>query len=235
MDFEHSRGGKRQLHGDGNGAYRRDHDHHGDDERVHGNHHRERDLDSNGNVGRGGGSTPSGERHIPHHHPQFAVGSSAQTKPRNSSRSEPRPQARRRISTSQVSWSSSSTQIATIGATTGLATALTQGTVTIIALYSSGGNTIAGTGTFTVSNGSTEKYTAVTLVPVVAVGFSLGPDRPIHRACHLGNHRPRSGRNQFGADYVDVKYPIDRDHHVGTRVGQRRRHRRKPGKHDHHG
>ncbi len=67
--------------------------------------------------------------------------------------------------TSQVSWSSSSTQIATIGASTGLATALTQGTVTIIALYSSGGNTIAGTGSFTVSNGSAEKYTAVTLVP----------------------------------------------------------------------
>ncbi len=67
--------------------------------------------------------------------------------------------------TNQVAWSSSSTQIATIGASTGLATALTQGTVTIIALYSSGGNTIAGTGSFTVSNGSTEKYTAVTIVP----------------------------------------------------------------------
>jgi len=67
--------------------------------------------------------------------------------------------------TNQVSWSSSSTQIATIGASTGLATALTQGTVAIIALYTSGGSTIAGTGTFTVSNGSTEKYTAVTLVP----------------------------------------------------------------------
>ncbi len=67
--------------------------------------------------------------------------------------------------TSQVSWSSSSTQIATIGANTGLATALTQGTVTIIALYTSAGNTIAGTGSFTVSNGSAEKYTAVTLVP----------------------------------------------------------------------
>ncbi|MFZ0337694.1 MAG: Ig-like domain-containing protein [Terracidiphilus sp.] len=67
--------------------------------------------------------------------------------------------------TSQVSWSSSSSQIATIGASTGLATAQTQGTVTIIALYTSGGNTIAGTGTFTVSNGSTEKYTALTLIP----------------------------------------------------------------------
>lgn len=67
--------------------------------------------------------------------------------------------------TNQVSWSSSSTQIATIGATSGLATALTQGTVTIIALYTSGGNTITGTASFSVANGSTEKYTAVTLVP----------------------------------------------------------------------
>jgi hypothetical protein len=69
------------------------------------------------------------------------------------------------LTTNQVSWSSSSTQIATIGANTGLATALTQGTVTIIALYTSGGSTIAGTGTFSVSSGSTEKYTAVTIVP----------------------------------------------------------------------
>jgi hypothetical protein len=37
--------------------------------------------------------------------------------------------------------------------------------VTIIALYTSGGSTIAGTGTFTVSNGSTEKYTALALAP----------------------------------------------------------------------
>ena len=67
--------------------------------------------------------------------------------------------------TNQVAWSTSSTQIATIGGATGLATALTQGTVTVIALYSSGGSTIAGTGSFTVSNGSTEKYTSVTLAP----------------------------------------------------------------------
>jgi flavin reductase (DIM6/NTAB) family NADH-FMN oxidoreductase RutF len=67
--------------------------------------------------------------------------------------------------TNQVTWSSSSIQIAVIGANTGLATALTQGTVTIVALYSSGGNTIAGTGSFTVANGSTEQYTAVTIVP----------------------------------------------------------------------
>lgn len=67
--------------------------------------------------------------------------------------------------TSQVAWSSSATQIATIGGSTGLATALTQGTVTVIALYTSGGSTIAGTASFTVSAGSSEEYTAVTLVP----------------------------------------------------------------------
>jgi uncharacterized protein YjdB len=67
--------------------------------------------------------------------------------------------------TSQVAWSTSSTQIATIGGSTGLATALTQGTVTVIALYTSGGSTIAGTASFSVANGSSEEYTAVTLVP----------------------------------------------------------------------
>jgi Bacterial Ig-like domain (group 2) len=67
--------------------------------------------------------------------------------------------------TNQVAWSSSSTQIAGIGANTGLATALTQGTVTVIALYNSGGSTLAGTGSFSVTNGSTEKYTALTIVP----------------------------------------------------------------------
>lgn len=67
--------------------------------------------------------------------------------------------------TNQVAWSTSSTQIATIGGSTGLATALTQGTVTIIALYNSGGSTIAGTASFSVSAGSSEQYTAVTLVP----------------------------------------------------------------------
>ena len=67
--------------------------------------------------------------------------------------------------TNQVAWSTSSTQIATIGGATGLATALTQGTVTVIALYSSGGSTIAGTASFSVAAGSFEQYTSVTLVP----------------------------------------------------------------------
>jgi hypothetical protein len=67
--------------------------------------------------------------------------------------------------TNQVAWSTSSTQIATVGASTGLATALTAGQVTVVALYSSGGSTLTGTASFTVSQGSTEQYTSVTIVP----------------------------------------------------------------------
>ncbi len=67
--------------------------------------------------------------------------------------------------TNSVAWSSSSVQIATIGATTGLATAVGQGTATITALYASAGSTLTATATFTVSAGTTEEYTAVTLIP----------------------------------------------------------------------
>jgi len=69
--------------------------------------------------------------------------------------------------TSQVAWGSSSTAIATVGATTGLATAVGQGSATLTALYnnSSGGTVVAGTATFTVSGGTAEKYTAVTITP----------------------------------------------------------------------
>jgi Bacterial Ig-like domain (group 2) len=67
--------------------------------------------------------------------------------------------------TNQVAWSSSSTQIATIGASSGLATAVGQGTATIAALYSLNGSVIAGTATFTVTAGTTEKYTAVAITP----------------------------------------------------------------------
>jgi hypothetical protein len=69
--------------------------------------------------------------------------------------------------TGQVSWSSSSTQIATIGATTGLAAAIGQGTSTIAALYNNtnGGSVVAGTASFTVLGGTTEKYTGVTILP----------------------------------------------------------------------
>ncbi|MGD0797912.1 MAG: Ig-like domain-containing protein [Acidobacteriaceae bacterium] len=69
--------------------------------------------------------------------------------------------------TNQVAWSSSSPQIATIGAATGLATAVGQGTVAITALYTNtaGGTVVAGTATFTVAGGTTEKYTAVAITP----------------------------------------------------------------------
>ena len=65
----------------------------------------------------------------------------------------------------QVAWSASSAQIATIGVSSGLATAVGQGSTTIAALYSANGTTVAGTATFTVSGGTTEKYTAVSITP----------------------------------------------------------------------
>ncbi|MGB7264914.1 MAG: Ig-like domain-containing protein [Terracidiphilus sp.] len=67
--------------------------------------------------------------------------------------------------TGSVAWSSSSAQIATIGPTTGLATAVGQGTATITALYASGGSTLTATATFTVTAGTTEEFTAVTIIP----------------------------------------------------------------------
>jgi len=69
--------------------------------------------------------------------------------------------------TNQVVWSSSSNQIASIGAANGLATAVGQGAATIVALYTNptGGTVVTGTATFTVVNGTTEKYTAVAITP----------------------------------------------------------------------
>jgi len=69
--------------------------------------------------------------------------------------------------TNQVVWSSSSAQVGTIGAVTGLATGSGQGTATITALYTpgGGGNVITGTAQFTVAGGTTEEYTAVTIIP----------------------------------------------------------------------
>lgn len=67
----------------------------------------------------------------------------------------------------QVAWSSSSTQIATVGAGTGLATAVGQGSTTITAIYTnaSGGTVVTGTATFNVSGGTAEKYTGVSITP----------------------------------------------------------------------
>ncbi len=67
--------------------------------------------------------------------------------------------------TGQVAWSSSSAQIATIGATTGLATAVGKGTSTITALYNAGSTVVAGTATFNVTGGATQQYTAVSVTP----------------------------------------------------------------------
>jgi uncharacterized protein YjdB len=69
--------------------------------------------------------------------------------------------------TNQVAWSSSSAQIGTIGAATGLATGTGAGTATITALYTpgGGGNVVSGTAQFTVVGGTTEEYTAVTIIP----------------------------------------------------------------------
>ncbi len=67
----------------------------------------------------------------------------------------------------QVAWSSSSIQIATVGATTGLATAVGAGTTTITAIYTnpSGGSVVTGTASFNVSGGTTQKYTAISITP----------------------------------------------------------------------
>ena len=69
--------------------------------------------------------------------------------------------------TSQVTWSSSSVQIATVGSTTGLATAVSKGTVTITAIYANAtsGTAVTGTALLTVEDSAAEQYTAVTIVP----------------------------------------------------------------------
>ncbi|HEY4380484.1 MAG TPA: Ig-like domain-containing protein [Acidobacteriaceae bacterium] len=69
--------------------------------------------------------------------------------------------------TNAVAWSVSSTQIATVGANNGFATAIGPGTATIAAIYSNptGGTVVTGTATFTVSGGTTQKYTAVSITP----------------------------------------------------------------------
>jgi hypothetical protein len=76
--------------------------------------------------------------------------------------------------TNQVAWNSSSTPIATIGAATGLATAMAKGTVTITALYSSAGTVVSGTATFTVTSGTTQQFTSVTILPSSQTLSTLG-------------------------------------------------------------
>jgi len=68
--------------------------------------------------------------------------------------------------TNQVSWSSSSLQVATIS-TTGLATAVSKGIATITAIYTNtaNGTVVTGSATFTVTGTTTEQYTSVSITP----------------------------------------------------------------------
>jgi hypothetical protein len=67
--------------------------------------------------------------------------------------------------TSQVTWGSSSAQVATISAG-GLATAVSKGTCTITAIASNaGGTVVTGTATFTVTGGASEGLTALSISP----------------------------------------------------------------------
>ena len=69
--------------------------------------------------------------------------------------------------TGQVAWASSSPQIATIGANTGLATAVSAGSVTITAIFSDSGSgtSVTGTASLTVTGGSSADFTALSLTP----------------------------------------------------------------------
>ena len=67
--------------------------------------------------------------------------------------------------TGQVAWSSSSPSIATINAATGLATAVTKGAVTITALYSNAGTVVTGTASMTVTVGTSQQFTSLTILP----------------------------------------------------------------------
>lgn len=67
--------------------------------------------------------------------------------------------------TNQVGWNSSSAQVAKISST-GLATGLSKGTTTITALATNAdGTVVAGTATFTVTNGVAEPFTALNISP----------------------------------------------------------------------
>ncbi|MGO9326469.1 MAG: Ig domain-containing protein, partial [Terracidiphilus sp.] len=114
----------------------------------------------------GGGGTPSSLAIIPNTQLVTTVGYTAQFQAIETTATGSTVDV-----TNLASWVSSSPSIATIGASTGLATAVNLGTVTITASYPSGSGTLTGTATFTVGSGSpgnggsTEEYTAVTIVP----------------------------------------------------------------------
>jgi len=114
----------------------------------------------------GGGGTPSSIAIIPNTQLVTTVGDTAQFEAIETTATGTTVDV-----TNTATWGSSSPSIATIGASTGLATAVSLGTVTITATYTSGGNTLAGTAMFTVGSGSpgnggsNEEFTAVTIDP----------------------------------------------------------------------
>jgi uncharacterized protein YjdB len=67
--------------------------------------------------------------------------------------------------TNSVNWTSSNPNVATIGAATGLATAVGAGTVTITAAYEQPQAVITGIGTLTVSAGAVEQVTSLSITP----------------------------------------------------------------------
>ncbi len=68
--------------------------------------------------------------------------------------------------TSQAIWGSSSSQIATVTSGGGLATAVSQGSVTITAIVTTSTSAVVtGTATFTVTGGTSEPLTALTITP----------------------------------------------------------------------
>lgn len=69
--------------------------------------------------------------------------------------------------TNQVTWVSSATSVATIGASTGLATSVAAGSTNISALYTNSaiGSTVIGTATLTVTAAASGAYTSLTLIP----------------------------------------------------------------------
>ncbi|MGA2907275.1 MAG: Ig-like domain-containing protein [Terracidiphilus sp.] len=114
----------------------------------------------------GGGGTPSSITIIPNTQLVTTVGDTAQFEAIETTATGATVDV-----TNLATWGSSSPSIATIAANTGLATAVSLGSVTITANYSSGGSALTGTATFTVGSGSpgtggsTEEFTAVTIVP----------------------------------------------------------------------
>lgn len=77
--------------------------------------------------------------------------------------------------TNQVAWSSSETAVGTIGATTGLATGVSQGTTAITAIWTNPDKTVVtGTATFTVIGGVPEPITALSISPATLTLSATG-------------------------------------------------------------